>query len=144
MATALSVSVQGLDELHERLSRISPRDNAEWSRRALVTCGLLVQKIAAEEMIIRGGRFGTGSSLRDRIAHPSKLTSRSGRLRGSIRVNRVPLPKAIDIGSDVAYAAVHELGLGRFPKRPFLAPALDKASKEFSQIFAKELGRALG
>ena len=148
MPLALSMSVEGLDKLHEKLARISPRKNGgAWVRRALTTCALRVQAIAACEMIIRGGRIGKGSRKTDAPADATRLTSRTGRLRGSIRVNRSPLPRAIEIGSDVAYAAIHELGGsirgGTMPKRPFMAPALEKASKEFSRIFAKELGREL-
>ena len=65
-------------------------------------------------------------------------------MRRSIRINRTPLPAAIEIGTDLVYGHVHELGSRTHPKRPFLAPALQKASKEFSRIFAKELGKELG
>jgi len=146
MPVALSIGIEGLDKLYDKLERIAPRRAGEaWVRRALVTSAMRVQEIAASEMIIRGGRIGAGRKKTDAPADPERLTSRTGRLRGSIRVNRSPLPKAIDIGSDVAYAPVHELiGVGRArTKRPFLQPALDKASKEFSRIFAKELGRDL-
>ena len=153
MPLAVSMHVQGIDELHEKLARISPRKNGgAWVRRALEICADSVQAIAAKEMIIQGSRFrgsagprGGKGKLMDASVHPTMLTSRHGGagIVGSIRVNKSPLPRAIEIGSDKAYAPLHELGLGRYPKRAFLAPALEKASKEFSRIFAKELGREL-
>jgi phage gpG-like protein len=143
---SMSMHVEGLDKLHDKLERISPsRAGEAWSRRALMTCAERVQAIAAGEMIIRGGRIGKGRRKTDALPDPTRLTSRTGRLRGSIRVNRSPLPRAIEVGTDVVYGAVHELiGVGRKrTKRPFMAPALEKAAKEFTRIFAKELGREL-
>ena len=55
-ALSLGISVEGLDELQDRLDRINPRKNTRWVRRALTRSGLRVQKLAAEEMIKRGGK----------------------------------------------------------------------------------------
>jgi phage gpG-like protein len=175
---SLSMSVEGLDKLHDKLARISPRKNGSaWVRRALITCAERVQTIAAKEMIIQGSRFrgpagkrGGKGKMMDAAVDARRLTSRHGGsgLVGSIRVNRSPLPMAIEVGSDKKYAAIHEEGgtinvtdkMRRalhykgmhlrkgtkkitMPKRPYLAPALEKASKEFTRIFAKELGREL-
>ena len=134
MAVALRISVQGLDELHERLDRINPKKNTAWVARALVKSALRVQEIAAKDKIKRGGK---GPPV------PGILTSRTGTLRRSIRVNRSPLPWAVEIGTDLVYGAVHEHG-GKFhPPRPFLKPGLEDASRDLDRIFAKELAKEL-
>lgn len=76
------------------------------------------------------------------LAPPGPLVARTGHLRRSIR-------SGVDgmtgwIGTDVKYGAMHELGLGKMPERPFLAPSfkgknldkirsiiVDKLLKEF-------------
>ena len=39
------------------------------------------------------------------------------------------LPGRISVGSELNYAAIHEFGLGRFPVRAFLKPALEVRQK---------------
>jgi phage gpG-like protein len=119
----------------------------------------------------RGPRGGRGK-LTSAAAIGGKLTSRSGTLRRSIAVNRSPLPWAVEVGTDLVYGAVHEEGgtvsvpsysrtivgstrsggasvalvkahTRTYPPRPFLAPALDKASKSFSSIFAREIAKEI-
>lgn len=116
--------------------------------KALNEAAFLLAKIAAEEKILRGGRFfGAGGKLTDSPPHPTKLTSRSGRLRGSLHprqaIDRSGLPKYIEVGTDVKYAAQHELGLAPYPPRPFLKPAAEDVSKELPRIFEKWLTREI-
>lgn len=147
MPLSMTVNMRGSEEVQRMLDRVSPSKNPAPARRALVACALRVQEIATKEMIIRGGRIGKGRKKTDAPADATRLTSRTGRLRGSIRVNRGGLPHYIDIGSDVAYAAIHEFGGsirgGRMPERPYLQPSLEKASKDFSRIFAREITRGI-
>lgn len=138
---AVSVSI-GFDRgtlarLQRKLDAMSPRQNKRWVSRALLRGALLVQKVAAEEKILRGG---SGPPV------PHILTSRTGTLRRSIRVDRGGLPEAISIGTDLIYGLVHELG-GRFhPPRPFLSPAADDVAPQLPDIlleeWAKEYDRA--
>jgi HK97 gp10 family phage protein len=145
MAVSLSIRVDGIPELKKQLDRLSPKKNPRWVRRALIDCAELTQKISAEEKIIRGGRFrgpkgprGGKGKMTDAAVHATKLTSRSGRLRDSIRVNHSPLPWAIEVGTDVVYAAVHEFGGKHHPPRPYLGPGLEDAAKKFDDIFMRE------
>ena len=134
MPVSMSISVRGVDELSQKLDRMSPKKNSAWVARALVKAALETQKIAAKEKIKRGGK---GPPV------PHILTSRTGTLRRSIRVNRASLPTAIEVGSDLIYAVVHELG-GRFhPPRPFLDPALKDASRDFDRIFSREWAKEM-
>lgn len=171
MAVAVSVRVDGIPEVEAMLKRIAPGTNPKWVRGSMVDCGLLTQKIAAKEMIIQGSRFRSGGKgkLRNAGVHPRKLTSRRGGagLVGSIHVNRAGLPWSVEVGTDLGYGAVHELGWsgtqripshtrtvawGRkvapfkvkaftrsvtFRARPYLAPGLTKAAEKFSAIFVR-------
>jgi hypothetical protein len=148
MPVSLSITVRGIDELQARLDKINPKRNSAPIRRAMINCAELTQKIAAKEMIIQGSRFrgpkgkrGGKGKLRSAGVHPTKLTSRTGTLRRSIRVNQSPLPFAIEVGSDLVYARVHELS-DKYP-RPFLAPGLDKAAKSFERFFIREIEKEL-
>jgi phage gpG-like protein len=164
MAVSLSLRVQGLDELQERLNRLSPKKNSAWVARSLVKSALHTQKIAATKKIKRGGKGPPVARI---------LTSRTGTLRRSIRVNRSPLPWAIEVGTDLTYGAVHETGwsgtqripahtrtvaFGRkvapyrvgsysrrvdYPERPYLVPGLEEASKDFERFFSSEWAKEM-
>ena len=86
----------------------------------------------SKEKILRGGKGPPVKGI---------LTSRTGTLRRSIRVNRSPLPWAVEVGTDLVYGAVHELST-RFP-RPYLAPALDDMADKFDDIFAREIAKEI-
>jgi phage gpG-like protein len=176
----MRITVKGLEDLEALFRRISPKTNPKWVGRGLVKAALLTQKISTTEMIKRGGRVRgpkgpRGGRGRIFSAAPiqGRLTSRSGRLRGSIAVDRTSLPVAIHVGTDVIYGSVHESGwsgtqhvkkhtrtvafgrkvdafsVGPFsrrmsiPARPFLKPALDKAAPSFDSIFIAELRKEL-
>jgi phage gpG-like protein len=104
-----------------------------------------VASLAKTTYILRGGRFfkpGT-RTLVSALVDSKRLTSRTGRLRDSIAVDLSPSPKAVYIGTDVIYGAVHELG-GRFHRpRPFLQPALEHAARGFPELFRREWERQL-
>lgn len=134
MAASVTVHVEGVEKLRQALARMDPQRNPSWVGKALVRCAFLVQEIATRDKIRRGGSAPPV---------PGILTSRTGRLRASIAVDRRLVPSAIEIGTDVVYGAVHELG-GRFhPRRPFLQPALEDARLRFGDLFADEWERAV-
>lgn len=141
-------------ELERFITSAAPAELAKPITRALLSCGYAVLKNAAEDQIIRGGRFrgapgprGGRGKLEDAPPHPSRVTSRSGELRRSLSiargVDRSRLPGLLSVGSDLVYSAVHEYGLRvrgrRYPKRAFLAPALAAESQRFAGIFESEL-----
>jgi len=164
MPVAMTVTVDGIEEMTRKLGKISPSANSAWMSRALVKSALLVQKIAAEDKIKRGGK---GPPLA-RI-----LTSRTGTLRRSIGVNRASLPFAVEVGTGLIYGAVHETGWSgtqhvpahtrtvafgrkvspfrvnafsrhvRYQARPFLAPALDAGAPKFQDFFGAEIAKEL-
>lgn len=138
MALTVRTKLEGDERFRRALARLSPEENPATLRRGLTRIGLLVQKVAAEEKIARGGVSGRGRNRRVARPLPDRLTSRTGALRRSIGLNRVPLPHAIEVGTELIYGAVHELGLGPFPPRPFLGPAIDDSIREMEQILADE------
>lgn len=82
-------------------SRLNIKKNSRFVGRFLRRMVLEVQRNAAQEQMIRGGGGPP---------HPSRLTSRTGTGRRSISVNLAPLPLAAEVGSDLAYMALHETG----------------------------------
>lgn len=97
----VKVTLRGSQQLDAALRRISPANAPQILSRSLRKIGLQIAKVAKDETIIRGGR---------QRPHPTKLTSRSGTGRRSIRTDLTRLPRAVSIGSDLVYMAVHETG----------------------------------
>ena len=124
MAVSVRVDFIGGDRLRRALERIRPSSQRTILSQALTESAMLVARIAATDKIIRGGRFrgapgprGGRGALTSAPAHPSRLTSRSGRLRGSLAgrgyragIDDSRLPREIVVGTDVDYGAVHETG----------------------------------
>ena len=167
MGVSINVNVVHLGDLVRTLERISPKQNRRWVGSALLEAAKLTQTLAQTKYIIRGGRVASvgprgGRRIVDRRAHPSRLTSRHGNLRASIGISVAGSPRFVSVGTDSAYAAIHEVGGRiritprmrrvlhakgihprksttqiRMPKRPFMKPALDEASKQFEGIFLR-------
>jgi phage gpG-like protein len=128
-------------------------------QRFLAQAALRVVRNAADQQIIRGGRFrglagsrGGRGKLQDRPPHPTRLTSRSGELRRSLSssrgIDRSGFPYYVDVGTELPYGGVHEYGLtvrGRtYPKRAFIAPAMEAESATFEPLLVDELVRHMG
>lgn len=143
MATQIRVSVVGLPKLQRALSKMNPGVNKKILRDSLLESARTIQREAAKNQILAGGG-GKGSGMTP--PHPKFLTSRHGGegLVGSIHVDEGPLPFAIEVGTDLVYGAVHEFGLGPYPKRPFMQPALDKMAPRFGDIVIKHWKRQAG
>lgn len=65
--------------------------------------------------------------------HFSTLTPRqtkSGRFR-----------RVIAVGRSVFYGTIHELGIGRFPKRPFMAPSFARVRPRLQRTFDSAMRR---
>ena len=138
MAATISVSVVGTKELKRKLEKMNPGVNKKIVRDSLIESALTLQANAATKQIRHGARKSPPI--------PGQLTNRLGGhgLVGSIRVNRGPLPFAIEVGTDKAYGPRHEFGTGGMPERPFLQPALDAVAPKFGDIVVKHWKRAAG
>lgn len=142
MTLAVSVKVTGGAELERALKKLSPSQNKKILTESLLQCAYLVAENAAKEQIIQGSRFFAtgprgGRTLKDAPVHPTKLTSRRGGagLVGSITPEWHKKPFSIDVGTHLKYGPVHELGLGRYPKRAFLEPAVKAVENRFPDVF---------
>jgi phage gpG-like protein len=102
----LRVNIEGMQELQRRLKQMNPRQNMKIIRNGLIESALKIQRNAAKEQILAGG----GGKKNAKPPVPHQLTSRTGTLRRSIKVDRGPLPLAIEVGTDLEYGAVHEFG----------------------------------
>jgi len=134
----MRVSVVGTKELRRKLAKLDPGFNKRIMVKSLTDCAVEIHSDATRNQIRRG--------MRHAGIHATKLTSRNeGRgLIGSIGLNKGPLPGAIEVGTHLAYGAIHERGLGRFPKRPFLEPALGKVGSKFNEIIVKNWKKEAG
>lgn len=131
----ISGSIIGTEELRARLARLDPERNTRILRNSLMEAAGRVRRNASAYQIIPMG----GGKKNPAPVHPTRLTSRRGGagLVGSIRVDTGPLPKAVEIGTELLYGALHEFGLGRMPRRAFLQPALDEEAPGFPEIVIK-------
>lgn len=131
MTVAVEVKITGDENLRRLLRRMSPQSNPAWVRRGMLKVGFQMQTLAASKYILRGG--GPRAPV-----HPTMLTSRTGTLRRSIAVNRRRLPFTVSVGTHLRYGRTHELGLGPYPRRAFLDPALQEVAKTAANVLAEE------
>jgi hypothetical protein len=137
MAVSIGVSVTGTKELQRALKKMDPGTNEKILRNSLLEMAYRLQKDVVKNQIRHAPQTSPPIA--------GKLTNRHGGagLVGSIRVNRGPLPFAIEVGTDKAYGARHEFGR-KMPKRPFLQPALDKIAPKFGDIVIKHWKKEAG
>jgi len=94
-----------------------------------------VQVSSTTKQIIRGGG-------RNAPVHPTQLTSRTGSLRRSIRINKTArFIRAI--GTDLIYGGAHEDPQSGQRPRPFLKPALAEEIDAIRNDLAREIQRAI-
>ena len=125
------INVRDSKRIRAFLDDLDPATRGSVSDQALESIARLTEQRAKEVEIVRGRGRNTETSP----PLPKQLSFRSGRLSGSISTDTSQRPKQFVVGSTVAYAPVHELGLGNFPKRPFL-------ETQAEQVFRKALERA--
>ena len=143
MATQLRTSIVGTKRLKRALDKMNPGVNKRIVRESLIESSFLIQRDAAKNQILAGGG-GKKSGMTK--PHPRFLTSRTGTLRRSIKVDRGPLPFAIEVGTDLTYGAAHEFGSTKrnLPVRAFMQPALERAAPKFGEIVVKHWKREAG
>lgn len=100
MPVQIRASIVGSEELRRRLARLNPKKNKRIMSEALKKCAAIGQADAAKKQIIRGGKGRP---------HPTRLTSRKGTGRRSIRIN-LGGPVFAEYGTDLKYMAAHEFG----------------------------------
>jgi hypothetical protein len=129
----VTASIQFEPGARKRLEKMDPGKNRSIMRAILVDCALLVQENAADRQIAAGG----GGINAAAPPLPNRLTSRTGHLRNSIGVDRGELPHAVTVGTRVVYGGIHEFGLGRYPERPFMRPALKAQRRKFPAVIKR-------
>jgi len=142
MVAIIRARIVGLEPLLKQLGRMDPKQNTRITQKSLREIALRIQKDAAENQIVHGRGRGKHASppLADR------LSSRNGGagIVGSIRVNMGPGPRRAAVGSDKVYAGVHEFGIPPFPRRAYLAPALEEVSPMIEDIVVEQWKREAG
>ena len=129
MPARISATISATD-LFETLAVLGDPGLERVKTDFLTTVGLRIQQNAAEVQIIRNPNGPV---------HPTRLTNRRGGrgLVGSIAVDRRGLPREISVGSHFSYAPTHELGLGGYPVRAYLRPALEQEQTKFEATLAR-------
>ena len=118
MAVGFKTRVIGGEEYRRYVKSVTPSQNRRISRRLLEKIVGRVQTIAAKQKIVPGRGLKAAPLA-------SKLSFRRGGAAGSIGPDFSGLPAYAEVGSILDYPMFHEFGLGRFPKRPWLEPAID-------------------
>jgi len=124
--TSVNVELEPSDEkkVVKVLDNISPEKNKAIFRDSLRKAALLVQRIATQEMIVRGR--GTNAE-----PLPTMLSNRTSTLIRSVALRFDPTEA--QVGTDLNYGVFHETN--KTKPRPFLSPALRKAEKKFAGLF---------
>ena len=111
---------------------------------AMMKCGYLVQRKAVK---LLGEQKGGGKMV---VRYRPRRTHRVGPPGQPPTTDQAQLANSIFVASDqgiagrsqvvvgptIKYGKVHEFGVGRMPKRPFMSPALRQTVKEFPKRFA--------
>lgn len=121
MPLGLSVRVENVDPIRLRIRGLSPQQNPEFVSAAMKIAMNRVLQVSRREYL-SGPR-------------PRRLDTVTGELKRSLTIDKGELPFAIEGGTPLEFAPVHEFGQGG--RRAFLRPALTEASREFPEIFAK-------
>ena len=137
MAT-LTVKLEGGKNLQKALSKLNPQQNARIFSRSARQVAVLIAANAKNVQIRRGGG----------AVHPTQLTHRNlaAGLGSSIGPDFGGLPKFAEVGTNVFYGGIHEHGgtfsrkgggTVTFPKRAFMAPALDAVRPQIPAIVVR-------
>lgn len=112
--------------------------------RAAVDDGLRVQSLMASESA-SASMPGAGSSKHPyRPSFPGNPPGQvHGTLKGSISNQRVKYGSVWAYGTRLKYAKFHELGMGKFPKRPFLRPVLVRDKVALDRAFVQTASRSM-
>lgn len=163
MAVQASIRVDPKEfaRIDRLLEAVSPKKNKRIWKIGLERIASDLQEIVSrDESIIR--RAGRGPAIL------GKLTNRHGGtgLLGSFEMDLRKIPKSVAVTTDRVYAPVHEDGLtvtipahtresvkgkrhkvrahrARFPKRPFLKPALDKGQPKLVPIMIQVINEEM-
>lgn len=138
MALGVSVKIEGTEQFRQVLERALPDANPRIFSGAFVEMMLKILKNAAGKQIVQGR--GEAPPLPRRLSGRTNMLVRS--LGPAFGLDRSGLPFSISGGTDLVYGRIHELGLGRFPKRPFLEPAVEEEIQNLEDILTRHWERA--
>jgi len=104
---------------------------------------------AVEEALAAGAEMVRGEAVEKHLSGPTSggggfhgesLRVRSGTLRNSVtsRVKGGATPSA-KVATNVVYAAAHEYGTPKMPRRPFLRPSLEEKRKDVMELILRKI-----
>jgi phage gpG-like protein len=127
----VTVKLEGGKNLQKALKRMNPQQNSRIFVKSVRQVAVLIAANARNVQIRRGGG----------AVHPAQLTHRTFTLRDSIAPDFEGLPRFAEVGTEKFYGAIHELGIGNHPARPFMAPALEDVRPKIPQIVVRNWKR---
>lgn len=133
----LKIRWVGLRELRRRLFRSSQLIAPELERNLRAAGEVVIGKSRQQ---FRGSRTRARRRGRAVTAPGDKLAVDYGTYRRSISQDIRRLGRrnwTTEVGPTVKYAPVHELGIGRMPKRQVLTPGVEKSEREVFRIIGR-------
>ena len=121
MGLKIEFKTEGVEEFRKVIRKINPEKNPKVIRKAMLETGRLLQR-TVKEKYLRGPR-------------PRRLDRVTGELSRSIVRDERKLEEFVGVGTELFWAEFHEVGLGRFRKRPFIEPAVDDVMDKLPGIF---------
>ena len=122
----VSVEIQGTENLQANLEATGFQvENAVFK-------ALFVKAISIHADAVKGiAKISNGELVRGRfVSKPGDPPNTdTGRLIGSVRIQKDEQSKSVSVGSNVSYSKFLEVGTKKMKARPWLKPALDKNKK---------------
>ena len=130
MAVALNTRLIGGEKYTLGLRKLTLAKNSRIASLTLDKVANAVSADAARVKIVPGrGKLPP---------RPGYLSFRKGGASGSIGVDFSSLPFFAEVGSILLYPMLHEFGVGKLPKRPWLEPAVDEFVPEPAATWAAQ------
>jgi len=147
MAEGMTIQIEGMKELDDRLQKLQRKAQKKVLRKALAAGGRVIVKDAKKRAPVGKGK--KAGKLKKAIS--AKATVRSGGGRpikvpsGEIIYVKSKAESSINIGFDrkAFYGQFHELGTSRIPARSFLRPAMDTQKDAAVNAFKSIMAAAI-
>ena len=140
------MAINGLDKLQAKLSAL-PGQLDKAAQGALYLGGLQIEALA-KQSIMEGGKSGIVYKRRG-VSHTASAPGETpandtGRLVNSIHTDRSDDGQTVTVSVDAAYGAPLEFGSVHMAARPFMLPALRKATPDIEKSVGMAIKEVIG
>lgn len=138
--------ITGLDKLQAKLTAL-PGQMSKAAQAGLYLGGLQIESLA-KQSIMEGGKSGVvykhGTVSHTASAPGEAPANNTGRLVNSIHTDRSDDGQSVTISVDAAYGAALEFGSVHTSARPFMLPALRKATPDIQAAVGLAVKEVIG